>query len=250
MRMLYGMIGIAGVMMTVSPIAVCETLQDHQARVFDARGESTILKKDREEWRPVKRGDLVEEGDKISTQANAALQIYFDDENLNLLLIQENTLAEFRAIEPTDIFLSDGSLFNRLEGLEEKGYMIATPTAVAAVRGTRFLRRFSSARKEDLTQVLSGSVEVAPFDAKGDILWDKKIVLEAGQQLKFDSRMLDSAKDFSKLTVLNIEAADLLLKTDLSGPQVIPPLPVVLHTLRTAPPEPEADEKEKKGTGL
>jgi hypothetical protein len=109
------------------------------AKIVDLEGEVRILKNNADDWKAAEKNAAVEIGDKIMTGASSFADIAYDDYLLNVTRIQEKTMAEFRSIDPTDIYLEDGSIFSALDGLEnEGGYQIATPTAVAAVRGTHF----------------------------------------------------------------------------------------------------------------
>lgn len=176
-----------------------DSLLDHQAKVFNVSGTGMILKSGVDSWRLVTEGEPVEEGDQVRTEADSQVEIYFDDFLLNFLRIDANTLAEFRAIEPTDIYLTDGSIFNELEGLpEDSMYTIATPTAVASARGTSFLREYSAAEKTDNTSVVSGKVDMAPLDEKGEARWNEKVEIAQDQNFSCNQTMI-RAQGFQNL---------------------------------------------------
>lgn len=223
-------------------IGFCKILsaEDHRAEVFQLEGDSRILKKDSEDWTRVKQGMSVEKGDKIYTGEGAFILIHLDAYYLNFVRIDENTQAEFRSIEPADIFLSDGSLFSQLDGLaKDSVYAIATPTAVSGVRGTSFLRRFDASRMEDTTQVASGIVELAPLAPNGRILWDEKIVIHADEQLQFDVKTLESSGGFRNLSVLPLspEIKAQLLSFHISAKDNEPPfVPLGDKQLSQLPP--------------
>lgn len=194
-----------------SPAALCETkstseieksIYDHRAQVFSIEGEAKILKK-AGNWMTLEIGHWVEEGDQILTGVGALVQIHFDESYWNILCLNENTQAEFRSIEPTDIFLSEGTVFNQLEGLvQDSVYILATPIAVTGVRGTRFLRRFDTARKEDEIQVAEGSVDMAALTAASEILWDQNRVVDTDHQLLIDAEALEINPDLRNLPLL------------------------------------------------
>lgn len=182
------------------------SLYDHRARVISVKGENRILKKDEENWAAIQQDDLIDEGDRVFTREDSSVQVLFDDFHLNSLHVEENTMVEFQSIEPTHVLLSDGGLFNHLEGLREGSiYSIATPTAVAAARGTTFLYHFDASLRENEIQVESGRVEVSPKSGDGEILWDEKLALEAGRKLEFDVQEMEAADDFTKLLVVSLE---------------------------------------------
>lgn len=113
-------------------------LNDHKAQIFETEGEVSVLKKDSEIWQKAVKGMVLEEGDKIVTGAASHVDIAYDHFFLNIVRIKEKTKGEFRSIEPTQLFLEDGTIFSALDGLAGQTYQISTPTAVAGVRGTTF----------------------------------------------------------------------------------------------------------------
>lgn len=124
------------------------SLEDHLAEVFNLQGDVRILKKESEEWLPAQKEMIIEQGYQILTGKESFVEIAYDQHFLNIARIEENTKAEFRSIEPTDLLLEDGAIFNALDGLGKRGhYQIATPTAVAGVQGTTFDVIFSAATK-------------------------------------------------------------------------------------------------------
>lgn len=111
-------------------------LQDHKASVFDFKGDVKILKQDSEDWKPVEKNMVIDEGDQILTGSESTLDVAYDNFFLNIARIEEKTRAEFRSIEPTDLYLENGTIFSALDGLNGNKYQISTRTAVAGVRGT------------------------------------------------------------------------------------------------------------------
>lgn len=117
---------------------VAGSLEDHRATVFNVSGEVKILKKGSEEWLLVQKNMPLEQGDQILTGKDSFVEFAYDRHFLNIARIEQNTKAEFLSIEPTDLHLEDGTIFNALDGLAGGSYQISTPTAVAGVRGTTF----------------------------------------------------------------------------------------------------------------
>ncbi len=119
------------------------------AKIVDVSGEVRILKNGSEDWAAVAAGDFIQSGDQILTGASGTADIAIDSYLLNIAHIAENTKAEFRSLKPTDIYMEDGSIYSALDGLGAgDGYQIATPTAVAAVRGTHFEVGYDGANKK------------------------------------------------------------------------------------------------------
>ena len=112
--------------------------EDHLARIFDFKGEVKILKRNAQDWVPAQKEMIIEAGDQILTGKDAYMDVVYDAHFLNISRIEAQTKAEFRTIEPTDLHLEDGMIFNALDGLMGQKYQVSTPTAVAAVRGTTF----------------------------------------------------------------------------------------------------------------
>lgn len=119
------------------------------AKIIDVSGEVKILKGGTDEWLTAAEGDFIETGDQIITGTAGSVDIALDAYLLNITHISENTKAEFRSLKPTDIYMEDGSIYSALDGLaSDEGYQIATPTAVAAVRGTHFEVGFDGTTKK------------------------------------------------------------------------------------------------------
>lgn len=125
---------------------------DKQARVYDLRGRVRMIKKDVHVWKKVKKGTILKEGDAILTDKESMASITFDEAYLNVVHIPENTRAVFRTIEPTDIHLEDGRLYNILDGLRPgTEWRVSTPVAVTAARGTFYLVNYTASNGDFLT---------------------------------------------------------------------------------------------------
>lgn len=172
--------------------------QTQSAKIVDLEGDVRILKKDSAEWQAAKKDQIIEAGDQIITGKTSFVDISYDHYLLNITRIQENTKAEFRTIQPTDIYLEDGSIFSALDGLDEKGgYQIATPIAVAGVRGTHFdvaydpsSQKFSAASlpsgEEGHTSRIFVSDPRHPKTAPVEIIENKQLDLKSGEPIHAD----------------------------------------------------------------
>lgn len=150
-------------------------LEDHRAQVFEAEGDVRILKKGSEDWQKALKDMIIEEGDKIVTGEKSHVDIAYDPYFLNIVRIEEKTKGEFRSIEPTQLFLEDGTLFSALDGLAGKTYQISTPTAVAGVRGTTFDISF---------EAKTGNLQTHVFPDQSAHLGEIALVGEDGKELK------------------------------------------------------------------
>jgi len=128
---------------------------DKQARVFEVTGSVKIAPKGSDNWQQAKIGTMIQEGDVVLTAKGGQASITFDERFLNVVYIPENTRAVFRSIEPTDIYLEDGTVYNVFDGLAPgSGWKVSSPVAVAAVRGTHYLVRYQKADGSYVTAVL------------------------------------------------------------------------------------------------
>lgn len=174
---------------TPETIGEGSTLVDHQAIVYHIEGDAKILKSSAQDWMPLEKGTRIAVGDQVRTGANTIVEIHYDEFYLNSVRLEANTIAEFKSIEPTDIYLTDGSIYSNLEGLPEgTSYQIATPTAVASVRGTQFFKEYMASTQEEKTCVLEGKVEVAAMDQTGNVNWNQAMEVKSDETLEWDRK--------------------------------------------------------------
>lgn len=184
-----------------------DTLLDHRAYVFQVIGSVKLLKKDSERWRTLKAGMPIEEGDQIRTSAESTARIHYDDYYLNIVQINENSVAEFQSIEPTRIFIANGEVFSALDGLPSGStYQVVTPTAVGGVRGTRFIRAFNPVTQQDRTMVSEGTVEVILKDAQ---YAGKSFAVTGQESLIFDKHTMSDLSQAGTRPVTRKQAADM-----------------------------------------
>ncbi len=151
--------------------AVVNDKKDGKAFLADFSGEVRVLKKDAEDWVAAKKDMILEPGDRLITGAGSHAVLVYDNTYKNMATIEENTKVEILSIEPTMVRLEDGSIFNVLDGLDgSEDYQIATPTAVAAVRGTQFLVGYEAEAKRFMEATVKGHVAVSPVDTENIIL--------------------------------------------------------------------------------
>lgn len=216
-----------------------EGASDKKARVYDVTGNARIAKKDLKEWTAIKPGIVIEEGDIILTDKNSNVSLTFDKEYLNASYIPANTRAIFRSIEPTDIQLEDGTIYNIFDNLPKREeWKVSTPTAVAAVRGTWWLVNFHAATGEliaatlqiaddgddsvvKVTDILENGAEGANLNVPEDfeIYLDKNQEPDASMIRDLNPDWIPQIWDFlEKLAALRAARSSLLPPTGGEGP--------------------------------
>lgn len=163
---------------------------DHRAHIFDLDGSVKFRKGSSGSWQEAYKGAMIGEGYEVLTGASSHASLTFDANFANAAHIPENTKAEFRSIEPTDIFLADGRIYNMLDGLPKGStWKVTTPTGVSAVRGTWYMVNFIAADGTQITATfnvpddgVASSVEVGQILPNGT---SPSITVPEGRQLSF-----------------------------------------------------------------
>lgn len=174
---------------------------DQLARIFDFQGDVKVLKSDSEEWMPAKKGMVLEAGDQILTGQDGHLNVVYDNQFLNIARIEKNTKAEFRSIEPTDLFLEDGTIFNALDGLSGQGYQISTATAVAGVRGTELFTAFDAANQ----LFLAGVLDTTGVHSIELIAQNQSMILNEGSQMEIGAGEMPSPDKVEVIPAATLE---------------------------------------------
>jgi len=166
-----------------------DSLIDQKAKVFNVAGKVFVLRQDTEAWVTLHENDVITEGDKIKTEGEASVEIYYDEFYLNFIRVEPSSEITFTTIEPTRINLDDGGIFNNLDGLVAgSDYEVVTPTSIAGVRGTQFLREYNRDDGSDNTFVNEGTVDVNPFMEDGKTPDTANVFqVRANQSMIFDA---------------------------------------------------------------
>lgn len=107
---------------------------------------------------PAKNGDTVAQNDRISTQDGAKIDIQLS--NGTAIRLKDKAELVIANLDQTVKFnLKSGKLFSHIEPGKADGFEIETPTAVASVRGTKFLIE-QTAENKAYVCVCEGTVEV------------------------------------------------------------------------------------------
>lgn len=143
-----------------------------QALVISVRGEVVVSRDDGEGQKSLLKGDKLNQRDTV-TAKNGSAMIEFADQSRLLLKpnsavrMQELRYYQRGGIAETKIRLLKGRVRANVEKLKGLGsqFNIATPAAVAAVRGTEFRVGFTPAEDGNkammTTELLEGSLQVA-----------------------------------------------------------------------------------------
>jgi hypothetical protein len=132
--------------------------------------------------KPLKTGDTIKEGMKITTIGDKSFtEIYVDD---NVIKVMGNSELEFSRMilrkdgMSTSLTVNKGSVFSRITKKLEKGgeYQVKTPHAIAAVRGTEFM--VSDEGKRTNIACVDGKVEVIQTSDE-----TKKVILEKKEEV-------------------------------------------------------------------
>lgn len=138
-----------------APRLVTQDQTDKKAMVYEVVGTVRIAKKSMPDWKTVENGQIIDEGDILLTEKASSVAVTFDENRFNVVRLPENTRVIFRAIEPTNIYLQDGTVYNAVLRLpEDSSFKISTPVAVAAVRGTFYVVNFTAANGNIVSAVL------------------------------------------------------------------------------------------------
>jgi|GEM_PF-4661158 len=183
------------------------SLRDGRAEVYGVKGYVALIKKSSPIEKKVKRGDVIESGDTIETGTGANISIRFDDGKKNVIRIPADSKATFVNIEPTEIKIENGSIFNIVDGLANGSHWkVSTPAAVAAVRGTVFLVTYG---------ISGGDFFAATLDVPDD---GKNSMIEIGSLTGAGSVMVSEGNqlDFKKGAVLDQQNVQLLNPTAMN----------------------------------
>lgn len=144
------------------PVLITTVENDHRGQIYDLAGQVKIGKKNGKEWQRAEKGMFIDAGDVLLTDKRGRVLVTFDQKFMNVVEVKENTRAAFKSIEPTDLSIEDGTVYNIFDSLpQNSNWKISTPTSVAAVRGTQFFVQYLATSGE----MISANFEVADDDS-------------------------------------------------------------------------------------
>ncbi len=134
------------------------------AVVLKVKG-SALLKKEKE-VKTLKKGDILQVGDKIEVKKKGLVIIKFLDKK-SIVRIKENTVMEIKqGGKDKKVAIFIGEIISTIKG---ENFTVETPTSVAAVKGTRFSTAFIS----DTTKVVVQEGVVKLSNDKGSVIIKK-----------------------------------------------------------------------------
>jgi hypothetical protein len=143
-----------------APVLITTMEDDQKAQIYDMKGTVKVGKKGGKEWLRAEKGMFIEPGDVLLTSKFGRAMVTFDQRYMNVVEVKANTRAVFKAIEPTELAIEDGTVYNIFDSLpKNSSWNVSTPTSVAAVRGTRFFVQYKT---------LSGEIVAANFNVEED----------------------------------------------------------------------------------
>ncbi|MCD6334248.1 MAG: FecR domain-containing protein [Candidatus Latescibacteria bacterium] len=144
-------------------------------------GDVDIQKCGKTDWADAELEQPTYEKDKVKTQEESRCEVTLTDEKI--LRIGEKTVFEILR-EPdgnAKVGVKSGKVWMNIRSLVEKEqFEVATPTAVAAIRGTVY--RLSCDANHSSYRVYEGSVAVTPFKEDGKTLEDSTFTVHVGEE--------------------------------------------------------------------
>ncbi len=160
----------------------------------------------------LKVGDVLREGDKVTVTHGNKVQLAFDKECKNIVQVEGDSSFTLRSISPAKVSLQKGKIFSMLDNLPAGSrFLIETPTAVAAVRGTQY--QVNTTGIESNILVYRGAVEVHGRTLDGELTeeqvilsaGDKSSVSEAGKAPGIATKMSDAENEEISPVLQNVE---------------------------------------------
>lgn len=123
-------------------------------------GEAELLAEQGEaEWLPIEIGDTLRKGAVLRTGIESSLDIRFSDRTAVRLGPETTISLDEATVRRLSLKVEQGHLFARFERLfKEQEFKVATPTAVAGIRGTELV--FDVSSDKAVISALSGITEV------------------------------------------------------------------------------------------
>ena len=116
----------------------------------------------------LKVGDALREGDRVIVIRGNKVQLAFDKACQNIVQIEGESSFTLNSLAPARIQMEKGKMFALLDNLPSGSqFSIQTPTAIAAVRGTRY--QVNTIDQQSNILVYRGEVGVNALNSSGEI---------------------------------------------------------------------------------
>ncbi len=151
-----------------------------QVKVLDVSGE-VLVKQDasQKDWKKVTKNMILNKSAELETKQDAYCTLAFDDKNMNISTIKQNSRIKIQSIKPADIFVSGGRVFAAVRNLAaSEKFEVRCPIAVSGVRGTYEDFSFGPGLGAHV-RVFEGTVYTQNTDQNGNVLGG--VLLAGGQ---------------------------------------------------------------------
>ncbi len=179
-------LALAATVIALAHVAATALAQQPVGNVAALEGESQVLHPAGDTWDIVTPGDVIVLGDRFRTMANSKLKLLFQDDSVltvasdSEISVDENVAPETGETKSRFSLLVGivQSLVSDRYGTPGASFEVETPTAVAGVRGTRFIA-VHDAQAEQTTVV--GLSNLTVVRSKADGAGTRAVVLHAGE---------------------------------------------------------------------
>lgn len=157
--------------------------EEYRYEVMTVQGLAYLTDTD-EARRGIKEGDTLGAGDILQTDPGSFVDLAYDPLWNNVTRVGENSVIRIIKAYPGKIETDRGSVTAYFEKLPKNSkFEIATPTAVAAVRGTSFRVTHSAESGTQISNLSKSKIEVYRIDSN-DLASGASLFLDFGQAVK------------------------------------------------------------------
>ena len=155
------------------------------ARVVFAKGAPKIMKAGTLEWSDCKPETAIDNGDRIRTLADEAVEIFFLQNNRNIIRVDESSdIVIKNGSPPYFIELSSGSLLSLVRKLPaDSKFEVRTPVATCGVRGTGWRSRTDGTRAT--FETFEKTVYIKGIDESGKEM-EGELLVESGWKVDIE----------------------------------------------------------------
>ncbi len=148
--------------------------------------------------RPLKAGDAVGMNDAVVTGEKSIVDLLYGASGL--IRLGENSKLNVSELagdkgDDTKLFMEKGKLHVTISKIKKGGFLVNTPTLVAAIRGTSF--RIVVDEKKSRLDVLKGTVKMNPI-VEGKVAEDLTTTVEMTQTVEVDEKIARAAVEEKK----------------------------------------------------
>jgi hypothetical protein len=152
-------------------------------KIILVKGEPKIMKQGSSAWNTCKKNSAVDNGDRIKTLKDEAVEISFSDDSKRIIKIDQNSDAFIRKCEsPYSVELLNGEAMAFLEKLPKGStFEIRTPTGISGARGTGW--SVTAGELKAIFKSFENTIYVKGIDAAGNEIEGELEVREGWQSI-------------------------------------------------------------------